>query len=107
MIDVYHNSEFMDYYTKLFEKEINEIPENLLKKVATVKTKTLEAAFCLTNNIDQAWSENVEVTTEEKNLRSTSIGDVLVYEGIAFLVTISGFNKVNIIKSKMRTLAKD
>lgn len=98
MIEVYHNSKFLDYYSKLFENEINEIPANILKKVATVKTETLEAAYCLTNNLDQPWPENTEVIAKEKNLRSTSMGDVLVCEGIAFLVNATGFNRVNIIK---------
>lgn len=101
MIEVYHNSEFIMYGTRLIGGEkIESIPENVLVKVADVDTDNLDIAFTLTNNIDIPWTENKKVIPACENLRSTSMGDVLIKEGIAYLVLDTGFKDISIIKAE-------
>lgn len=47
--------------------------------VADVESNVLETAFELTNNIENNWTENEKVTTELKECRSTSVGDLFFY----------------------------
>jgi len=69
----------------------------LLEKVADVKAESLEAAFCLTNNIENNWTANEEVTAVREQIRSTSMGDVMVSNGITYIVADCGFKKVNLV----------
>lgn len=100
MIEVYHNSDFINYSLMIIdEKKIAEIPRHLLEKVADVDTDNLDIAFMLTNNIDNPWPENNKVIAASKNLRSTSAGDVLIKGGISYLVLDIGFKSVKITDS--------
>ena len=95
MVDVYHNSDFLNYTIRIFSnKEIKSIPENLLTKVATVNTDILEQAYCLTNSIEGHWSENENVFCFKENARSTSMGDVFVREGVWYMVMDCGFKRI-------------
>ena len=73
MITIYHATEFMN----------NEKP---YKKVASVKTVSLQQAFRLTNNIDESWVDNLDVKLEcelpkgKDGFRSTSSGDVMIID---------------------------
>lgn len=53
----------------------------------------LEAAFHLTNNIDAPWPENPEVKATGLSRRSTSVGDILVADGIIHAVASFGFDE--------------
>ena len=57
-------------------------------EVAMVDTDELEAAYVATNHIDEAWQHNENVTALRTGQaeRSTSIGDVLVRDNVAFRV---------------------
>ncbi len=94
MVEVYHNSDLRNF--TLDDKAPN-VPKELLEKVAIVETTGLDAAFCLTNNIECSWTENVEVTAVKEDLRSTCIGDVLIIDGLPFMVVNNGFKKVNLV----------
>jgi hypothetical protein len=63
--------------------------------VAKVQTDNLDRAFELTNHIDSPWPTNsgVVLTGLNKDLRSTSVGDILVNHDTneAFLVAPFGF----------------
>jgi len=98
MIEVFHNSDYMEFGRKLSneDKELD-VPKELLEKVADVKTTGLDAAYCLTNNIEYPWPENVEVTAIKDKPRSTSVGDVMIMDGISFMVADHGFKKVNLV----------
>jgi hypothetical protein len=52
---------------------------------------TLDIAYEKTNNINHAWTENSEVTAHVSPCRSTSVGDVIVVEGIYHIVSRVGF----------------
>ncbi len=73
MITIYHAREFMN----------NEMP---YLKVASVNTVSLQHAYRLSNNIDEAWIDNSDVKLECKlgagvtGLRSTSSGDVMIID---------------------------
>jgi len=64
--------------------------------VAQVYADCLDTAFRLTNSIDDAWTKNEEVTATKENLRSTSVGDVIVADsGKPFIVASCGFDELN------------
>ena len=64
---------------------------------ATVETTSPETAYILTNSIDRHWHENrgVECYGHEPR-RSTSIGDIVVIDKIAFACVKLGFERVYI-----------
>lgn len=54
-------------------------------KVAEVETDDIDAAYTLTNHIDRAWFDNPGVRAfGAPKLRSTSVGDVMVRNGVAY-----------------------
>lgn len=93
MIKVYHNQNFLTYS---MTKSLEQI---LLGLVATVKTDDLEEAFRLTNNIDDIWTKNPEVTSHTSRPRSTSVGDVMLKDlnclgGAWYVVESLGFRQL-------------
>lgn len=64
--------------------------------VAHVESDDLERAFAATNHIDRDWSDNpdVEVKTTGSR-RSTSVGDLVVRDGLTFVVGKFGFTYVS------------
>lgn len=97
MIEVYHNSDFAGYGVRLLTGEkIEEISEELLEKVADVDTDSLDVAYTLTNSLEDSWTKNKKVIAACSELRSTSMGDVLIRENIAYMVATSGFKKITI-----------
>lgn len=100
MIEVYHNSDFLDFGLRLLSGEkIEKIPEDIIAKVADVDTDSLDIAYCLTNNIEESWTKNKQVISTFSTLRSTSMGDVLVKDGIAYMVVDTGFKNITITDS--------
>jgi hypothetical protein len=64
-------------------------------QVAVVATDDCDTAFSLTNHIDRSWTENPGVTMHTAcGVRSTSVGDVLVKNGQAWLVSNIGFTAI-------------
>jgi len=63
--------------------------------VAQVAGGDLERAFAATNHIDRDWSDNpdVEVKTSAPR-RSTSVGDLVVRDGVTFVVAKFGFSEI-------------
>jgi len=90
MIEVYHNSNFLNFISN---KTV--LKENL-NKVANVHTSNLEKAFVLTQNIDTNWTNSSEVETELTKVRSTSAGDVLLKNGIYYCVDLVGFFEIDL-----------
>lgn len=90
MITVYHNSKFT---ACSFGGDI--APDSVLTKVAEVDTDDLDEAYRLTNNIDQSWTLNEGVSSVAPELRSTSVGDVLLSNGEYLMVDTFGFKKLS------------
>jgi hypothetical protein len=67
---------------------------NMFRKVAHVQTENLEDVFRLTNHIEGSWTENEGVGVWAENVRSTSVGDVLINDNGVFVVAPCGFEKV-------------
>jgi len=63
------------------------------RKVADVATDDLDVAYRLTNSIDGYWWENVDVhpTFRDAGCRSTSVGDLMIRDGIKYVVAPAGF----------------
>ena len=63
--------------------------------VAQVEGDDLERAYSMTNHVDRDWSENpdVQVMTGERR-RSTSVGDLVMRDGVTFVVDKFGFSEV-------------
>lgn len=54
----------------------------------------LEAAFGLTNSVDEIWYMSPKVKATRRSRRSTSLGDLLVVDGIAHAVASIGFDEL-------------
>ena len=83
----------------------HEVPQNLenpfaqcpggYQLVAAVATENLEAAFHLTNHLEQAWQLNDGVIAYVDCCRSTSVGDVMVTpDGKAHLCLMTGWREL-------------
>lgn len=51
-------------------------------------------AFRLTQNIEDSWTENDKVDAKVAEARSTSIGDLIVEDGIGHIIMPSGYRTV-------------
>ena len=99
--------------------EVN-VPWEVISEANTVN-QVLEYAYRWTNNVQGSWSmktdfknngdynEDVEVmvdlpvsrnTAQVMGLRSTSMGDFMVFDGIKYKVGMAGFKKVEIKEGK-------
>lgn len=96
MIHVYHNPHFLELAIKEGDVLVFAVKRQLkeLEQVATVFTNDLDEAFRLTNHIDKSWHENERVKVIKKS-RSTSVGDVLLYEGVMYVVAPVGFLSID------------
>ena len=61
-----------------------------IEHVALVATDDLETAFRQTNHIDWDWFDNTDVKTIKQS-RSTSVGDVMIKDGLVYVVASCGF----------------
>jgi hypothetical protein len=93
MIAVWHNEKFTDYgFGGGTLKGVT------IHQVAQVATEDLDEAYRLTNNIDDSWIKNPEVTPigiQGKGARSTSVGDVLFLNDKGYVVESIGFREVS------------
>lgn len=64
------------------------------EKVAEVASSDWEEAFELTNTIDSYWGENERVSDLVGQCRSTSVGDVMLMNGVARVVASCGFEEL-------------
>ena len=108
MIKVLHNKNFLKFAICFDEKSLLEkaakIKMSDLTEVARVDTDNLDEAFRLTNHIDSDWSTNEKVATIAKS-RSTSVGDILQFNGQFWIVANLGFVKIQAksMKNNMTT----
>jgi len=101
MIHVYHATPYNPsggMRTKEGEPvEVNDFPD-AFKLVAIVDTDDLEVAWQCTNTIEKAWVLNsgliVQPEGHDKCYRSTSMGDVCVLNGEAFVAVSMGFQSI-------------
>jgi|TARA_B110000881_G_scaffold200112_1_gene198189 hypothetical protein len=105
--------------TPVIVAEVN-LPWEVISEANTVN-QVLEYAYRWTNNVQGSWSmktdfkdngdynEDVEVmvdlpvsrnTAQVMGLRSTSMGDFMVFDGIKYKVGMAGFKKVEIKERK-------
>jgi hypothetical protein len=70
----------------------------VFKPVARVEGASLDEAFLLTNSIDGPWPSNPSVTKlfDGEDCRSTSVGDIIEIDGIYRVVTIVGFDIIDL-----------
>lgn len=67
------------------------------RSVAEVNAEKLEEAFQYTNNIETQWRFNPQVICPAgEGKRSTSVGDILIADGIHFMVDKYGFSPVDL-----------
>lgn len=87
---VYHYIETKQMF--ILQPQLWKERERYYQLVAVVEAGTLEEAYRLTNHIDHDWWENALVRTLATTPpRSTSVGDVLVRHGQAWIVARVGF----------------
>lgn len=82
MIKVYHKTAYSDDA---------KWPETFLL-VAEVKSDDLDEVFEMTNSIDNPWWENEGVLAKVAPCRSTSVGDVLEFDGHPFRCEVAGWS---------------
>ncbi len=63
-------------------------------EVAQLEADSLNAAFAASQNLEDSWLKNPTVVSNREGCRSTSVGDVIVEDGIAYLVERVGFRKL-------------
>ena len=69
--------------------------------VALVEASGLEEVVAMTQNVTKSWTKNKHVLwSKSHDLRSTSVGDVLVHNGKAWLVAQKGFKAIAEPKAK-------
>ncbi len=78
----------------------NTMPDDL-EKVASFRTdlptdNALEDAFRRTQNIDSAWDECPGIEAEPGRHRSTSVGDVVKVDGMAFQCAPVGWKRFEV-----------
>ena len=89
MIKVYHNDMFLAYILN------PSLKKNTVHLVAEVDTDDLDEAFRLTNNITHLWVINKGVkAVEGVQHRSTSVGDLLEWNGKSYVVESVGFREL-------------
>jgi len=67
----------------------------LYEKVAHVTVPGKDAAFQLTNHIEDSWTNNEGVSVYKELPRSTSVGDLLITDEGNFVVAGCGFKEVD------------
>jgi hypothetical protein len=74
------------------------------KLVAKVRCDNPEIAFGLTQHLDVPWSENkgvYAVGQDPETLRSTSVGDLIIYGHVAYQVLSIGFKRMAIKNGRL------
>jgi len=65
--------------------------------VGVADTEDLDRAYYLSQNLEGAWGFNVGAWSKDLEVRSTSIGDVLVRVGIVYVVGVCGIAQVDTV----------
>jgi hypothetical protein len=102
MIEVWHRKKptFMLFNSEDFAEHQAAWKSGEYELVATIEktppTDTEEDyAFFITNSIEDSWTENAGVKPVKKNLRSTSMGDVVKRsDGTLLLCSAMGWQKI-------------
>jgi hypothetical protein len=98
MIIVYHNEDFINYQIEhLGQTGERRIIEARVTPVAIVESDSMDDAYHLTNNIDDAWTKNKGVQAiGVKEFRSTSVGDILMNGmGEFYIAESAGFRRLS------------
>jgi hypothetical protein len=77
-------------YVKSIFNEYTYVADVIISRPMSVGS-TLNQSFESTNHIDTNWMLNDEVETYVDRARSTSVGDVFVYQGVSYAVAPYGF----------------
>lgn len=91
MVEVFHNTEFLMY---MQEETLEALSSGHFECVARIDTDSLDEAYELTQNIDQPWTQNPKVATTFRNIRSTSVGDLVRKDGVYHVVESCGFKEI-------------
>jgi hypothetical protein len=79
-------------------------PEQFVK-VAEVEASDLGHVWEIAQNVNDSWTKRPEVKwSKSHEIRSTSVGDVVVQNGKAWLVIWEGFSEIPDRSSEARTL---
>ena len=95
---VYH-SRNMDDMIKMLDKAPKEINLKNYDLVAMVASETLGDVFRITNHINEPWWNNPEVIKHYDEVRSTSVGDVIIereHRKRSFMVMGVGLKEVKL-----------
>ena len=73
-----------------------EFNEKNYELVAEMQAETLDEAYMLTNHIDTDWTNKrrEDFTVHKKESRSTSVGDVIVKDGVAHRCEMFGWKQI-------------
>jgi hypothetical protein len=71
-------------------------------EVESVGIRALDEAYKLTQNIEDSWTKNAAVETRRERCRSTHIGDVLRFDGKAFVCAPIGWEEVRSVDQRVR-----
>jgi hypothetical protein len=91
MIEVYHNTEFLMY---MQQETLESLTLGHFECVARVETDSLDEAYALTQNIDQPWHRNTNVSAANRSTRSTSVGDLVKKDDKYHIVESCGFKEL-------------
>jgi hypothetical protein len=71
-------------------------------KVAEVEASSLDDVWGITQNVNHVWTKSPRVVwSKSQELRSTSVGDVIIQNGKAYLVAWEGFIAIVERKAKL------
>jgi len=80
-----------------------ELPIDAYTHVANVQASSLDEVFRLTQNVFKNWTKSNGVLHSIGELRSTSVGDIIIEEGTGkmFMVENIGFREVEVSYKKI------
>lgn len=73
-----------------------EFNDNNFVLVAEMEAESLDEAYYLTNHVDRDWTTRVrkDFIVHKKDSRSTSVGDVIVQDGVAHRCEMFGWKQI-------------
>lgn len=100
MITVYHQQrahEFARLWEPGYDKRPAPWPAHY-EAVALVESDDLEEAWCLTNHVDEAWTDGPEdlVVARSDRERSSMVGDIFEVSDRFYVVTGCGFEPLEV-----------
>lgn len=96
-ITILHNPDFIEWQ---YSGRAEHLDLDKMTPVARIETDDLEVAFKFTQHLDRPWWERqgIEVLADPPEIRSTSVGDVLVKDGDAYAVESFGFTYFDVYR---------